>query len=487
MAVTKIWAVHDNVSRSIDYCVNPDKTKLTDLEMTLLYAADKGKTQDEDEKTYAVSGINCNTETAAEEMNAVQKRFGKTGGIVAWHAYQSFKTGEVSPEEAHRIGVETARKLWGKDYQVLVATHFNTGTYHNHFVINSVGMWDGKKLEAKYGVYYELRKVSDRICAEHGLTVIKDPQRHKTARSVYFAEKNGEPTRHNLMRAALNEALTMSASWLELSTVLRRMGYVFECTPYSKYATIRSIHSRKRMRTFRLGEEYSKEGLMKTLTQNQRDLSVRERYYSFLKPYSREYARANPPAEQYYRKRDFYRRSLTVTGYLSFFRCVAIVLGLEPLYGNSYQKPLSAECREACRKLERYSEEIRLACREQFDTAEDIQGFIEKTTADMDTVAAARQKIRNRQRNCHDPAEKEELKKKCADYTAALALLRKEKKTACNILEDNPKLRELLKCEYEARLEADPYLSGMEKKAERKQFLQQKEENHKKEREEQTR
>ena len=152
----------------------------------------------------------------------MQRRFGKAGGNVAYHAYQSFKTGEVTAEECHRIGVETARRLWGNDRQVLVATHFNTGTYHNHFVVNPVNMWTGKKLEAKYEVYYKLRDMSDRVCKEHGLSVVKNPQRHKTAQSVYFAEKNGGPTRYNLMRRALDEALTMSSSWTELSACCGR-------------------------------------------------------------------------------------------------------------------------------------------------------------------------------------------------------------------------------------------------------------------------
>ena len=113
MAVTKIWAIHDSVSRVLDYCANPDKTKLSDLDQVLIYAANKAKTLDENEQQYAVSGINCSTDTAAEEMAATQRRFGKTDGNVAYHAYQSFKTGEVTAEECHRIGVETARRLWG--------------------------------------------------------------------------------------------------------------------------------------------------------------------------------------------------------------------------------------------------------------------------------------------------------------------------------------------------------------------------------------
>ena len=111
MAVTKIWAIHDSVSRVVDYCSNPEKTRLTDLEQVLIYAANKAKTLDEGEQSYAVTGVNCRTETAAQEMSATQRRFGKTGGNVAYHAYQSFKTGEVSAAECHRIGLETARQL----------------------------------------------------------------------------------------------------------------------------------------------------------------------------------------------------------------------------------------------------------------------------------------------------------------------------------------------------------------------------------------
>ena len=62
MAVTKIWAIHDSVSRVVDYCTNPSKTKLSDLEQVLLYAADKGKTLDEGEQQYAVTGIGCTAE-----------------------------------------------------------------------------------------------------------------------------------------------------------------------------------------------------------------------------------------------------------------------------------------------------------------------------------------------------------------------------------------------------------------------------------------
>lgn len=86
MAVTKIWAIHDSVSRVVDYCTNPSKTKLSDLEQVLLYAADKEKTLDEGEQQYAVTGIGCRRSPPQGRWAAVQRRFGKAGGNVAYHA-----------------------------------------------------------------------------------------------------------------------------------------------------------------------------------------------------------------------------------------------------------------------------------------------------------------------------------------------------------------------------------------------------------------
>ena len=92
-----------------------------------------------------ISGINCNVSNAYEEMKQVKKAFQKESGIVAFHGYQSFKEGEVTPDIAHKIGVELATEMWGDKYQVIVTTHLNTKHIHNHFVVNSVSFIDGKK------------------------------------------------------------------------------------------------------------------------------------------------------------------------------------------------------------------------------------------------------------------------------------------------------------------------------------------------------
>ena len=169
MATTKIWAIKDSISRVISYAKNPEKTTFADLKQVLKYAENDEKTVDKNEKTMYVTGVNCKAETAYEEMILVQNRFDKTTGNVAYHAYQSFKTGEVTAELAHKIGVELAEEMWS-EYQVVVATHLDTGTYPNHFIVNSVNMFTGKKFNCNKVAYYHFRELSDDLYKKYGQT-----------------------------------------------------------------------------------------------------------------------------------------------------------------------------------------------------------------------------------------------------------------------------------------------------------------------------
>ena len=96
------------------------------------------------------------------------------GGIQGFHAFQSFAEGEVTPEQAHTIGVKLAEEMWGDRFEVVVSTHLNTKHYHNHFVINSVSFKDGKRYYDKRDTYAELRSISDSLCAEYGLSVLEE-------------------------------------------------------------------------------------------------------------------------------------------------------------------------------------------------------------------------------------------------------------------------------------------------------------------------
>ena len=129
MAVTKIWNIRGKAGSPLEYIANPEKTEREfsepekqALQDVIAYTTNEDKT----EKFYYTSGINCSVEFARDQFDTVKMRFGKYNGNVAYHAYQSFREGEVTPDEAHAIGVQLAKELWGDRFQMVVATHVNT-------------------------------------------------------------------------------------------------------------------------------------------------------------------------------------------------------------------------------------------------------------------------------------------------------------------------------------------------------------------------
>ena len=442
MAVTKIWAVKDSLSRVIDYANNPEKTTISDLEQVLLYAENENKTTDENDKTMFVTGVNCKAETAFKEMYFVQKQFDKCTGNIAYHAYQSFKTGEVSPELAHKIGVQLARKMWG-EHQVIVATHLNTGTYHNHFVVNSVNMFTGKKFNCNKSAYYRFRQLSDEICAENNLTVIKNPK-GRTPRSIYFAEKRGEPTKYNLMRQAINEAMEMSINYAQFKKVMYKKGYIINDDYNRKYPTIRSIHDKKATRMYQLGEEYLPKNIANKVNQN--PYYYQNRYYNYIKP-KRKYKKY-----KVYRLKGSYKSISRKSTIELLFMALFYFLGIYPK-AKPYHKPLSPEMKQEVRKMERYSNQITLIVKEKLETIEDVKEFITRTKKDIADVTNIRQKYRNKLRNCTDDKLINEYKSKRDECTSILNDYRKKIKIANQIIEDTPKIKEVIKIEKQTIIE----------------------------------
>ena len=292
MATTKIWLIRDNLKRVANYASNPDKTEFDDLKQAFHYVENDNKTSVGKERFCFVSGVNCRAETAYEEMHEIKERFGKLSGNVAYHAYQSYSPGEVTSEQCHEIGVRLAQQLWGRHLQVLVATHLDKGHLHNHFMINSVLLVDGKKFNCKKSVYYEMCAISDKLCAQNGLSVIKNPK-GKTPRNIYFAEKNGEPTKHNLMSEAIDTALKISSTRQDFKQALRDMGYVLNDDLNRKYATLCRIGDKKPVWLYRLGENYDLPHIGEHLYQN------RYQYGSYLYRYSNKPTTFYVPPKRY--------------------------------------------------------------------------------------------------------------------------------------------------------------------------------------------
>ncbi len=437
MATTKIWPVRDSLKRVVDYASNPEKTTEDDLEAVIKYAMDGEKTASADEKACYVTGVNCFAETVLDEMLSTQQHFGKTGRNVAYHCYQSFRPGEVTPEQCHELGVELARRMWGDKYQVLVATHLDKGHLHNHLVCCSVSFIDGKKFNDNKGAYYRLRELSDEICLENGLSVIENPL-GKTSRQLHFAEKNGEDTRYNLMRRAIDEAIPLCANMPSFIDLMKQRGYIIAYNPNRKYPTIRSIHSKKPTRLFRLGEEYELERITQRIDENSLEEVARSRDELRSKPFHAP-VRHTPVRVN----KDKIRK---ITGIYALYLHYLYLMGYRP---HKKHKPLSPEMREACRMCDKYSDCAKLMARYHLHTEEDVRSFIADSEQRVGALSQDRERIRNRLRRAKDPPVIEELKTERDQLTEQITGIRKEIKTAKFTLERSEKVREDISIERE--------------------------------------
>ena len=167
-------------------------------------------------------------------MMAVKRRFGKTGGTVAWHGFQSFVTGEVTPEEAFEIGKETARRMWGDKYQVVVTVHLNTDNLHCHFVVNPISFIDGSRFQNKIYNHRRLREISDEVCRERGKSVLEHSKFYGgKSRGAYWAEKNGHTTHREMLAKDVEYCLSVSYSRKTFYQQLRGLGYEIDETRMS--------------------------------------------------------------------------------------------------------------------------------------------------------------------------------------------------------------------------------------------------------------
>lgn len=279
MAVTAIWPIKGRVGKVIDYARNPEKVHensfedqaaLHTIDGVVEYAANEMKTE---ERSF-VSCLNCREDAAAAQFMETKRLWGKLDGRACYHGYQSFKADEVTAETAHEIGVKLARELWGDRFEVVVATHCNTGHYHNHFVINSVSFADGYKFYNSKADYARMRAVSDRLCREYGISVIEKPKGKAKHYAEWQAEQNGKPTYRGTIRADIDRAILASTTERDFIQVMQAMGYEFKTRGKSgqplKYPALKPPDAKGYFRFHKLGKGYSLDEVKDRILQNLR-------------------------------------------------------------------------------------------------------------------------------------------------------------------------------------------------------------------------
>ena len=459
MAVTGFWPVFKNLKATLDYADNPDKTTAPeyldeDLYAALRYAENDDKT---DCKMF-VGGINCSAQNAYAEMIAVQRRFGLRGKVVGYHGIQSFREGEVTPEQAFAIGKETARRMWGDRYQVLVTVHLNTDNVHCHFVVNPVSFKDGAKFKNKIGDHKELRRISDEICREHELSVLENSDFYsKGKKKEYWVHKAGKQTHRDMLRRDVEEVLAKCGSFREIEYYLKCLGYRFQRDFHYAHPSVIIDGWQRPIRIDSLGPQFSREAIRERCLENQRKPEL----YGYAYPQRK---RAPLLAIEYH-LRQAQRQDTVTLLFEIFIELLKICTGSN--IENTDRRPLSPAMRAEVRKLDQYLEEYKLLCDHRIESSKELLSFQEGLTARISALEEQRYALRLKLRRVKSPEEEAGLKEHCKKITKELTPLRRERKTVLRIAEHIPKIQELLDAERKTEMEHNNLTRKKERKIER--------------------
>ena len=257
MATTRIMPLHAGKGRTvgkaisdiIDYVKNLDKT-------------DHGR---------LITSYQCDSRVADAQFlldkQTYAARTGRVRGkddVIAYHLRQSFVPGEITPEEANRLGVELARRFTKGKHAFIVCTHIDKAHVHNHIIWNSTTLECDRKFRNFWGSTRAVHRLSDTICIENGYSIVDAPKRRGQSYNKWLGDA-AKPSHKELLRQAIDRALAQKpASLEELLRLLEQDGF----TVHRRGKTI-SISAEgwgNNVRFDRLGDGYTLDDLLAVLS-----------------------------------------------------------------------------------------------------------------------------------------------------------------------------------------------------------------------------
>ena len=427
MATTSIWRIRGPIAGVINYAENEEKTRASPsdviirkepetIDKLIAYA---GREEATNQRQF-VTGINCNPERATIEMNAVKQKFGKTDGTIAYHGYQSFREGEVTPEQAHQIGIRLANELWGSRYQVVVATHLDKRSHiHSHFIVNTVSFVDGIKYRRTKEDYRRMRMVSDRLCREENLSVIRRGEHKGKHYSEWAAEQEGKPTYRSMIRADIERAVAASVTEDEFYDYLEEIGY--ELKFYSAKGKLLERPSLKPkgadrfFRFDRLGENYYLEDtLARVVTNTRRMLPFPEEEQ---KAFARYYKENPPKTEEKGLARDYYFYAYKARVAIKFPFAIQV---------------LPQSMREDIIKLDKLDQDVRFLAKYHIKTYDELKEKWEEIKENLQLFTEERNRLRTdlkRYLRQNDETAAEDTRKRIGYLSEEITKLRSEIKS----------------------------------------------------------
>jgi len=428
MATIGLWKVETRLDRVINYVANEEKTInedfIKDLHRVINYTLDVYKT----EQQYFSTGINCGVDTAYKEMIGTKKEFSKTGGILAFHGFQSFKEGELTPEVAHEIGVKLAEELWGDRFEVVVSTHINTNHIHNHFVINSVSFKDGKRYYDKRSTYAEIRHVSDSLCAEYGLSVLdeKPCRNSKINYANYYKGVAIRSTYHSTTKEDIDRAIAQAYDYKDFLNLMRAMNYEI-INRYGKLSVKRPPYKRNIRIERSFGDEYSISNIQTRIEEEHMTRTPFPEARGVFKMF------INRPEH----------KNKKIGGIYGLFLYYCYLLGKFPQEYPSKRLPPSI--RADVKKMERISEETKLLVSQKIETYEQFLEYKNSINSQFNELKGKRELLWQKEKWVKTELEKENIRSVIEELNVEIYSLRKEVELCDGIEERLPIIKSKVK------------------------------------------
>ena len=413
MATTSIWKIDKRLDHVITYTTNPDKTtkeSYQELHNVIEYAKASYKTE---EQLY-VSAINCSEETILQDMMETKKKYGKTDGILGFHAFQSFVEGEVTPEVAHEIGVKLANELWGDRFEVVVSTHINTKHIHNHFVLNSVSFKDGKKYYNNRHTYAMLRQVSDSLCQEYNLNVLEEKPcgKHNIDYTKYYNSYIQKSDYYTTTKDDVDFAIAQAYSYKNFESILKKMGYTITIRA-NKISLVRPPYKRNIRIERSFGEEYSinniTERIMNTETTR---IPFPEKYRE-----SKIYTSRSKPKVFSIDRGSLYK--------LYLYYCY--MLKVFPKSTKTRYR-LTPEQRAESKKLDEFSDDMRFLCRNKIKTTKELFSYKNLVNDELKNQISQRNTLRRKRQKENVPEIRQTLCEQILETSNKIKYLKQEEK-----------------------------------------------------------
>ena len=359
MAITKILARNARLDQAIQYVLNGDKT----------------------DHQILTAHQNCDPGREFRQMMDTKRDVGKMDGRQCYHIIQSFKPGEITPELALEIAKEFAAEYLA-DYEVVIGTHVDKGHIHSHLVFNSVNAQTGEKYHVTTQEYYrQIRAISDRLCREHGLSVIMEGQPSQSVSYIeWLRQSRGQPTFRSMLETDLRTAIEDANDLGHLFMLMEHMGWEIS---HGNRLGFRLRGQERFMYPGRKNPLFTEDGIQAVILGNLEEIEAGHRSAVIPRP------RYQP-----------YKKHPKYTGLMVLYVHYLYVLG--KIEKRQYPPRMTAQMRKDIMHSERYREQFVFLRENRISTQEDIAAFqanAEETLANLTrqrTILDVRKKKRKK-------------------------------------------------------------------------------------------